>query len=432
MLPAKWAIRPPCTNIDVTTFSHRERTPAPDRRRHDRSTSHVLLGSSRQRPGAGRSDGVEPTMIAIVTTGGRVREGMTSRRGIIEWLPTGSHCSMLEGGPIMASPLTLCAADSCDTEIAAKALICYKLRDAPPPTPKWRRPRVRAGFPPAPPWPSPWPPRRPPWVCPKLPTAARCMRAGRAWRHSPPARWRSGGAVARRHGDLGWRRLAPAMISISAMIHAPMSEPRLEVNDGLGRRVDPDRQSPAAVRLAAAPRATSGWWAATCRARTRRNRQAEDGHLDAARQAAPATARSSTAKPVTEHRLTHGDRVQFGRTGGAEVVFLTGEASLSASGTDRSAGHRRRRHPPDGDAARGAARARLGARARRSAGMLVLDAAIGVTGAERGFIMLAPSARADGAELDLKLARSQVAASRCPATGFDTSPQDPRRRVRHR
>ena len=107
-----------------------------------------------------------------------------------------------------------------------------------------------------------------------------------------------------------------------------MSEPRLEVNDGLGRRVIPidkptltiGRRTESDVRLVGSDVS-----------REHAEIASEDGHL-VLRDRGSRYGTFVNGAPVSEHRLTHGDRVQFGRTGGAEVVFLT-EASLSASGT---------------------------------------------------------------------------------------------------
>src|ERR671912_978496 len=88
---------------------------------------------------------------------------------------------------------------------------------------------------------------------------------------------------------------------------------------------------------------------------------------------------------VTEHKLTHGDRVQFGRASGADVVFLIGDGPAH---TDRS-------HASAVNDLRQLAALLEGLRALGSGRVLdevlamVLDAAIEVTGAERGFIMLA-------------------------------------------
>jgi hypothetical protein len=56
---------------------------------------------------------------------------------------------------------------------------------------------------------------------------------------------------------------------------------------------------------------------------------------------------------------------------------------------------------------------------------LVLDAAIDVAGAERGFIMLAPTkVDAKGTELEMKLARAKGRVT-LPGTGFKTSRKIP-------
>ena len=110
---------------------------------------------------------------------------------------------------------------------------------------------------------------------------------------------------------------------------------------------------------------------------------------------------------TTERLLKPGDVIRLGRTGGAELVFQIGLAS----------GRRRRRRSTcrwsrDRPRARSAtcatsparrpAGARHRPRARRRAG-LVLDSAIDVSGAERGFIMLAGD---DGA-LEFKMGRGR-------------------------
>lgn len=121
-------------------------------------------------------------------------------------------------------------------------------------------------------------------------------------------------------------------------------------------------------------------------------------------------------EPVTEHKLTHGDRVQFGRASGADVVFLTGEGPAH---TDRS-------HASAVNDLRQLAALLEGLRALGSGRVLdevlalVLDAAIDVAGAERGFIMLAPSG---GGDLEMKLARAKGRIT-LPA-GFKTSRKIP-------
>lgn len=124
---------------------------------------------------------------------------------------------------------------------------------------------------------------------------------------------------------------------------------------------------------------------------------------------------------VTEHTLAHGDKVQFGRASGADVVFLTGD---SPAHTDRS-------HASAVNDLRQLASLLEGLRALGSGRVLdevlamVLDAAIDVAGAERGFIMLAPTdGKVEGKDLDMKLARAKGRVT-LPGTGFKTSRKIP-------
>ena len=120
---------------------------------------------------------------------------------------------------------------------------------------------------------------------------------------------------------------------------------------------------------------------------------------------------------ITEHKLTHGDRVQFGRASGADVVFLTGDGPAH---TDRS-------HASAVNDLRQLAALLEGLRALGSGRVLdevlalVLDAAIDVAGAERGFIMLAG---ANDDKLDMKLARAKGRIT-MPGSGFSTSRKIP-------
>jgi serine phosphatase RsbU (regulator of sigma subunit)/pSer/pThr/pTyr-binding forkhead associated (FHA) protein len=104
-------------------------------------------------------------------------------------------------------------------------------------------------------------------------------------------------------------------------------------------------------------------------------------------------------EPVTERTLAHGDRIRLGRSGGAEMVFLL---AANAEAQDRTT------TTAIGDLRQIAAlleglRALGSGRVLDDVLALVLDSAIEVTGAERGFIMLAG---ADD-ELEFKLARGR-------------------------
>ncbi len=106
---------------------------------------------------------------------------------------------------------------------------------------------------------------------------------------------------------------------------------------------------------------------------------------------------------ITEHTLAHGDLVRLGRSGGAEMVFLLDDATQgSAVSGDR--------HTTSavGDLRQVAAlleglRALGSGRVLDEVLALVMDSALEVTGAERGFIMLA---NASG-ELEFKIARGR-------------------------
>jgi serine phosphatase RsbU (regulator of sigma subunit) len=106
---------------------------------------------------------------------------------------------------------------------------------------------------------------------------------------------------------------------------------------------------------------------------------------------------------VTEHTLQHGDLVRLGRSGGAEMVFLLDDATQgSAVSGDR--------HTTSavGDLRQVAAlleglRALGSGRVLDEVLALVMDSALEVTGAERGFIMLASGT----GELEFKIARGR-------------------------
>ena len=119
---------------------------------------------------------------------------------------------------------------------------------------------------------------------------------------------------------------------------------------------------------------------------------------------------------VNEQPLTHGDRIRLGRSGGAEMVFLLAD---SAPAVDRAT------TTAVGDLRQIAAlldglRALGSGRVLDDVLALVLDSAIEVSGAERGFIMLA---NADG-ELEFKLARAQRRQT-LPGNTFATSRKIP-------
>lgn len=102
---------------------------------------------------------------------------------------------------------------------------------------------------------------------------------------------------------------------------------------------------------------------------------------------------------VTEQVLAHGDRVRLGRSGGAEMVFLVegGETLVEKSATTAIGDLRQITALLEGLRALGSGRV------LDDVLSLVLDSAIEVSGAERGFIMLAPAA----GELEFKMGRAR-------------------------
>ena len=123
---------------------------------------------------------------------------------------------------------------------------------------------------------------------------------------------------------------------------------------------------------------------------------------------------------VTERALAHGDRIRLGRSGGAEMVFLVAESAPSMEKATTTA---------IGDLRQIAAlleglRALGSGRVLDDVLALVLDSAIEVSGAERGFIMLEGASPDAVEDLDFKMARSRGRAS-MPSGTFATSRKIP-------
>lgn len=118
---------------------------------------------------------------------------------------------------------------------------------------------------------------------------------------------------------------------------------------------------------------------------------------------------------ITERELSHGDRIRLGRVGQVELTFLIGSSAAVDRATTSVVGDLRQ-----------VAALLEGLRALGSGRVLdevlalVIDSAIEVTGAERGFIMLAnPSGK-----LEFKLARARGRVT-LPGTEFETSRRIP-------
>jgi phosphoserine phosphatase RsbU/P len=193
-----------------------------------------------------------------------------------------------------------------------------------------------------------------------------------------------------------------------------MPDARLEVTDALGRRIVPiakesfgiGRRETNDLRLAGSEVSRDHAEIVT----------ANGGFLVRDKQSRYGTFVNDEA--VTGDRtLAHGDRIRLGRSGGAELVFLLADsAPPQDKATTTAIGDLRQIAALlDGLRALGSGRVLDDVLA------LVLDSAIEVTGAERGFIMLA---NAENEPLEFKLARGRRQQS-LPGTSFATSRKIP-------
>jgi sigma-B regulation protein RsbU (phosphoserine phosphatase) len=192
-----------------------------------------------------------------------------------------------------------------------------------------------------------------------------------------------------------------------------MSDARLEVTDALGRRIVPigkeafgiGRRETNDLRLAGSEVSRDHAEIVA----------AGGGFLVRDKQSRYGTYVNDEA--ITADRpLAHGDRIRLGRSGGAELVFLLAEAGPPQDKATTTA---------IGDLRQIAAlldglRALGSGRVLDDVLALVLDSAIEVTGAERGFIMLA----GEDNELEFKLARGRRQQT-LPGTTFATSRKIP-------
>ena len=189
-----------------------------------------------------------------------------------------------------------------------------------------------------------------------------------------------------------------------------MASPRLEVSDQHGQRVVPVDKDPFTIgrRIGSDLHLTNGDVSRV---------HAEITAVDDGLRLSDQGSRHGTfvnGEPVTEHRLVHGDRVRLGHRDGAEFVFLTDD---DASGTSELTAVNELHQ---------VAVLLEGLKALSSGKVLddvlamVVDSAIAVSRAERGFIMLA----GDDDRLEFKVGRSRDRAT-LPGDTFQTSRKIP-------
>jgi serine phosphatase RsbU (regulator of sigma subunit) len=192
-----------------------------------------------------------------------------------------------------------------------------------------------------------------------------------------------------------------------------MPDARLEVTDALGRRIVPvakanfeiGRRETNDLRLAGSEVSRDH----------AQIENAEDKFIIKDRNSRYGT--YVNGEQVTEHTLAHGDRIRLGRSGGAEMIFLLADSAPPPERSTTTA---------IGDLRQIAAlleglRALGAGRVLDDVLSMVLDSAIEVSGAERGFIMLALPGTS---ELEFKMARSKGRVT-LPGGSFATSRKIP-------
>jgi hypothetical protein len=191
-----------------------------------------------------------------------------------------------------------------------------------------------------------------------------------------------------------------------------MTDPQLEVIDSLGHRVVVIGKMPFAIgRRSSNDLILSG----TDVSRDHAEIFEVDGRY-AIRDRGSRSGTMVNGSAITEQRLANGDRIRIGRTAGAELIFRLDHTSVGdlPSSAVAAVGFRQVAALLD------ALRALGSSRVLDEVLLLVMDAAIAVTGAERGFIMLANQS----GELELKLARLQGKVS-LSGSRFETSRKIP-------
>jgi serine phosphatase RsbU (regulator of sigma subunit)/pSer/pThr/pTyr-binding forkhead associated (FHA) protein len=174
-----------------------------------------------------------------------------------------------------------------------------------------------------------------------------------------------------------------------------MADARLEVTDALGRRIVPISKTPFEIGR----RETNDLRLAGSEVSRDHAEIAIDGSRFKLHDRNSRYGTYVNGEQVTERVLTHGDKVRLGRTGGAEMVFLLADSQAPVDRATTTA---------IGDLRQIAAlleglRALGSGRVLDDVLSLVLDSAIEVSGAERGFIMLA----LESVDLEFKMARGR-------------------------
>lgn len=190
-----------------------------------------------------------------------------------------------------------------------------------------------------------------------------------------------------------------------------MSQARLEVTDVLGRRIVTIERAPFLIGR----RVGSDLHLPSAEVSRDHAEIVAEGDAYTIRDRGSRYGTFINDETVEAHVLVHGDRIRLGRSGGAEIVFLVSDSDQPS---ERSTG-------AISDLRQVAAlleglRALSSARVLDDVLTLVMDSAIEVSGAERGFIMLAN----EESQLEFTMARSREG-NTLPGSGFETSRKIP-------
>jgi serine phosphatase RsbU (regulator of sigma subunit)/pSer/pThr/pTyr-binding forkhead associated (FHA) protein len=174
-----------------------------------------------------------------------------------------------------------------------------------------------------------------------------------------------------------------------------MADARLEVTDALGRRIVPVSKN----QFEIGRRETNDLRLAGSEVSRDHAEITVEGNRFVLKDRNSRYGTYVNGEQVTDRVLVHGDKIRLGRTGGAEMVFLLADTQPPVDRATTTA---------IGDLRQIAAlleglRALGSGRVLDDVLSLVLDSAIEVSGAERGFIMLAIG----GEELEFKMARGR-------------------------
>jgi sigma-B regulation protein RsbU (phosphoserine phosphatase) len=200
-----------------------------------------------------------------------------------------------------------------------------------------------------------------------------------------------------------------------------MPEPRLEVSDALGHRIVTIEKLPFAIGR----RETNDLRLGGSEVSRDHAEIVQEGNRFVLRDRGSRFGTYVNGETVTERVLEPGDTIRVGRGGGAELVFLLADQTGVSAAPAASAAIGDLRHVA---ALLEGLRALGSGRVLDDVLALVMDSAIEVSGAERGFIMLeadeAGPAGNGGATLEFKLGRARGRTT-LPGSRFETSRKIP-------